>query len=89
MGRNARSLPAGGSKKVKLNVKVITRARRPGITVLASGDYVIKVAAPAEDGRANGEVVKRLADHFSVPRRAVRIIHGAKKSHKVIDVDAE
>ena len=48
---------------------------------------VVRVNAPATDGRANQAVVDALAKAFGVKRGGVRVIVGAASRHKVIEVD--
>jgi len=48
---------------------------------------VVRVAARAVDGRANAAVVDAIAEAFGVPRRDVRIVHGATGRRKVVAVD--
>ncbi|HUX35592.1 MAG TPA: DUF167 family protein [Candidatus Paceibacterota bacterium] len=47
---------------------------------------VIGVKAVPEKGKANDEVIKKIAKHFGVPKAAVRIISGATSRKKIIDV---
>jgi uncharacterized protein YggU (UPF0235/DUF167 family) len=41
---------------------------------------------PAEGGRANEAVIEALANHFSVPKRAVTILQGVTSRSKLIKV---
>jgi hypothetical protein len=51
------------------------------------GDAVkIRVAAPADDGKANAELVRFLATHLGVPARSVEIIRGHHNRTKVVEV---
>jgi uncharacterized protein len=72
---------------MRIQVKVTPRARQPGVATAADGTLVVKVRAPAEDGRANEAVIAALAEHFGVPRRAVRIVHGHTSRRKLVEVD--
>lgn len=44
----------------------------------------VRVAGPAVDGKANDELVRFLAAHFGVPRRAVEITRGHTGRTKVV-----
>ncbi|MEO9294432.1 MAG: DUF167 domain-containing protein [Nitrososphaera sp.] len=58
---------------------------RGGIKV--SGDSVdIWIKSPPERGRANNELVQKLAEHFGVLESGVRIVSGAKSRKKVVEV---
>lgn len=47
---------------------------------------VVRINAPAVDGRANVAVVEALAKAFEVRRAAIRILTGASSRNKVIEV---
>ena len=48
---------------------------------------VVRVAAPAVDGRANDRLVRLLAEALGVPRSAVVIVSGAAQRTKIVDVE--
>ncbi|MBX3374582.1 MAG: DUF167 domain-containing protein [Phycisphaeraceae bacterium] len=67
-----------------LFVKVVPGARHPGI-VGAHGDRLrIRVASPAEDGRANEDVCRLIAALLDLRERDVRIESGARSREKSI-----
>ena len=71
---------------MRLNVKVTPRAKRPGIATAADGTLLVKVAAPASDGRANAAVRAALAAHFDIPQHAVAIVHGLTSRRKIVEI---
>jgi uncharacterized protein (TIGR00251 family) len=84
--RQAPALWCAGVNAMRIRVKVTPRAKRPGIEAAADGTLVVKVREPADDGRANVAVVAALAKHFSVPRRAVSIVHGHTNRRKLVEI---
>jgi uncharacterized protein (TIGR00251 family) len=50
---------------------------------------VVRVQAPAAQGRANEAVVRALAASFGVRQRAVRIVSGATARQKVVEVEGD
>ena len=44
------------------------------------------VTEPPEDGRANAALIELLAEHFDVPKRALRIVRGHTGRQKVVEV---
>jgi hypothetical protein len=48
---------------------------------------LVRVTAPATDGRANRAVVEALADAFGVKRHAVTVLSGAAARRKVVEVE--
>ena len=71
---------------VRVQVKVVPRARRGGVEALGDGALKVRVTAPAEDGRATAAVIDALADHYGVPKRAVTIVRGQTSRTKLIEV---
>lgn len=72
-----------------LSVRVQPGATRSGI-VGALGDALkVRVAAPADDGKANAELVRFLAEALGVPSRDVAIARGHHSRTKSIVVTTE
>ena len=76
---------------MRLTVRVHPGARRTRVGGrFGDGDppvLVVRVTAPAADGRANQAVVEALAASLHLPRRAVRIVAGASARTKVVDAE--
>lgn len=52
-----------------------------------NGDkIVIGVKASPEKGKANEEVIRKIAKHFDVPKSAVRIVSGASSRKKIVEI---
>jgi uncharacterized protein YggU (UPF0235/DUF167 family) len=68
-------------------VKVHPRSKSPGVDELGDGTYRIRVLAAPEKGRANREVIERLAGHMNVPPSRLRIIRGETSARKTIRID--
>ena len=52
-----------------------------------SGDEIaISIKSPPERGRANRELVKKLAAHFKVGEDRIRIISGLASRKKVVEI---
>lgn len=73
--------------QLKIQVRVIPKAKRPGVETVADGSLKVRVAAPAEGGRANAAVIEALAQHFGVPKRAVTIVRGQTSRTKWAAID--
>ena len=70
----------------------VTLRVRPGSgrTVVGGehdGALVVRVAAPAVDGRATEAALTAVAGAFGVRRRAVTLVSGPTSRTKVVDVD--
>lgn len=71
---------------MRIQVKVVPRAKQPGVEQLADGTWRVAVAAPAEGGKANAAAIETLAGHFDVPKSAVRILRGLANRRKEIEI---
>lgn len=65
---------------------VKANAKKVEVRPLDRGGYVATVKAQARAGKANQDLVAALAEYFSVPNSAVRIIHGQTSPRKLIEI---
>jgi uncharacterized protein (TIGR00251 family) len=72
-------------------LRVTVRVRPGAGRTLVGGSHgdalVVRVAAPAGDGRATEAALRALADAFGVRRSSVTLVTGATSRTKVVDVD--
>ena len=69
-------------------VRVVPRAKAPGVSVGPDGTLTVRVAAPAEDGRANRAVIEAVAEHLHLPRSVVTMVRGRTGRRKLLQVHA-
>ena len=62
------------------------RARRDEITSVRDGVLVVRVTAPALEGRANRAVCRVVADRLGIAPSQVTIVRGERSRDKVLDV---
>ena len=73
---------------MRLSVKVIPRARKSDFAgLLADGTQKIKLAAVPEDGKANAELCRFLAERYKVPATKVSIVSGHTSTRKVVQIE--
>ncbi len=70
-----------------LEVKVQPRSKRPGVEKLADGSFRVRVLAAPERGRANREVVERLAEFLDLPPSRLSVVRGEASSNKRVKVE--
>ncbi|RMG08512.1 MAG: YggU family protein, partial [Acidobacteria bacterium] len=70
---------------MKFAVKVIPNAKNNEIVNDAHG-LRVKIKAPANDGKANRELIKYLAEQFNVSSRNIEIIFGLTSRLKLIRI---
>ncbi len=82
MSLEVRAEPDGAS----FAVRVIPRGQPEGPAGLRDGRLVVRVGAPAVDGRANQRLLALLAARLGVARRAVSLVAGERSRDKRVAV---
>ncbi len=70
---------------VRINIRVIPRARRNAVESAPDGTLRVYTTAAPADGDANAAVIKMLARHLDVPKTSIKIIRGLTSRDKVIE----
>jgi uncharacterized protein len=73
---------------LRLQIHLQPRAARTRIVGRHGGAIKVQVQAPPVDGAANAALIDLLTTVLEVPRRTIRIIHGATGRDKVVEIDA-
>lgn len=76
---------------MRVTVRVYPAAKRSAV----GGRYgsseppvlIVRVTAPAADGKANEAVLDSMASAFDLPRRQVRLVSGARNRTKIVELD--
>jgi uncharacterized protein len=71
---------------VKLKVRVIPNAKKTGLTGSRQEEFVLRLNAPALDGKANKAAVEFLSECLGVSRSAVSLVSGEKSRHKIFEI---
>ncbi len=72
---------------VRLRLRVSPGAKRSEVVGRHGEGWKVRVAAPAEHGRANEAVLGLLASTLAVPRDRVAILSGAASRDKVVRLE--
>jgi uncharacterized protein (TIGR00251 family) len=83
VARRRRSILEG----VRIAVKVKPNSKNPRLEEAPEGLWTAYLKAPPIEGRANQELIERLAERFGVPKSRVRITSGAAGRTKLVSVD--
>jgi uncharacterized protein len=70
----------------RLRLRVAPGATRAGVVGRHGDAWKVRVAAPAEGGRANHAVVRLLAETFALPRTAVTLVSGHGTRDKIVEL---
>jgi hypothetical protein len=74
---------------VHVEILVRPNASRGGVGGNHDGALVVRVAEPADRGRATGAALRALAESFGVPSRDVTLVRGSTSRRKVVEVTGE
>ena len=69
-----------------LDFRVIPNASKTAITGMRDDEIVLRVNAPAREGKANRAMIVYLSRAFGVSRSSVRLLSGEKGRHKKIEI---
>jgi uncharacterized protein len=70
-----------------LYLKIKPNQRFNGVEVV-NGEWVIRIKAPAIDGKANEGLVEYLSEILRVPKSRIKLTKGATSKIKCLDIDA-
>ncbi|MEU1963446.1 DUF167 domain-containing protein [Nocardia sp. NPDC019304] len=71
---------------VRATIKPNSR-KGPLVETLDDGSLQLYVRAPAVEGKANKAAIELLADHYGVPKSAVRLTAGATSRFKRFEIE--
>ena len=71
---------------LKLKVRVIPNAKKTEFTGYRADELVLRLNAPAIEGKANKAATEFVSEYFGVPRSAVVIVSGEKSRHKIFQI---
>ncbi|MDQ5949990.1 MAG: hypothetical protein QG563_497 [Patescibacteria group bacterium] len=71
---------------MRIRVKVTPNAKQESLYEKSTGVFLISVREDRENGMANDKVKELIAEHYSVPYKAVRVAQGATSSSKIIEI---
>ncbi|MGI4761168.1 MAG: DUF167 domain-containing protein [Janthinobacterium lividum] len=70
-----------------LHLQAKPNARRTQLLPGPAGRWVVRLAAPPQDGQANAVLLAFLAELFGVPKRAVQLLSGHTAPFKKVAID--
>ena len=70
----------------QLNVRVIPNAKKNEFAGYREGELVLRLNAPAIEGKANKAATEFVSRFFGVPRSAVLLVRGERSRHKIFQI---
>jgi uncharacterized protein len=71
------------SSQAQLKIRVIPNAKKTEFGGFREEELVLRLSAPAVDGKANKAATEFVAQYFGVPRSAVHLTAGERSRHKI------
>ena len=71
---------------MRIELKVIAKAKREEVKKISENTYRIKVTAPPEKGKANKRVVELLSEELGIKKQDIKIVSGRASSRKIISI---
>ena len=69
-----------------LRVWVVAGSSRPRVEQRKDGTYRVYVSSAPEKGKANEELVERMAEHLGIRKGDIQIVRGAGSREKLLRV---
>ncbi len=69
-----------------MKYRVTVRFSADGRLEVVGDEITVSIKSQPERGKANRELVKRLARHFGVPEQSVRILSGLASRKKLVEI---
>ena len=70
----------------RLKIRVIPNAKKSEFAGYREGELVLRLNAPAIEGKANQAAVEFLSRNFGVSRSAVMLVGGERSRHKIFQI---
>ena len=74
------------SESAQLAIRVVPNAKKTEFAGYREGELVLRLNAPAIEGKANKAATEFVARFFDVPRSAVFLIKGERSRHKIFQI---
>ncbi|HVN48310.1 MAG TPA: DUF167 domain-containing protein [Bacteroidota bacterium] len=71
---------------MKIKVFIKPNAKKNEVLLQSNGTYIVRVAAPAVDGKANAKLIEVLAEHFGKPKSSVVLTVGTRGRNKILEI---
>ena len=71
---------------MKISVRIKPNAKVDSVEKNPDGEYLVRVKAPAKEGKANEALVKTLGRYFHIPKSRVSIISGLGSKNKIVEL---
>jgi len=71
---------------MKIFIKVKTNSKINSVERVGRNNYILRVNAPAREGKANGAVMELLSEYLNIPKSRISILKGLTSKNKIISI---
>jgi len=71
---------------MKIFIKVYPNSKEEKIIKKEDGSFLLRVKAPATEGKANKAVISTLSKYFNLPKSCILIKAGHSSKNKIIEI---
>ncbi len=72
---------------MRISVKVKANSKEEKVEQTGNNQFIIKVKAPAHEGKANSAMIKLLSKYFDIPKSMIIISKGKLCGNKIVDIE--
>ena len=72
---------------MKIELHVITRAKKEEIIKIKDYSYKIKVSVPPLKHKANDRIIEMLSEYFDIKKTDIVILKGEKTNKKLVEIN--
>ncbi len=69
-----------------LNIIAKPNSKKPGIEKISETDWIIRLKSPPVDGKANEELIERIAEELRIAKSKVELLKGESGKNKKIQI---
>ena len=71
---------------MKISIRVKPNSKTTSVEKTEELSYIVRVKAPAKEGKANAAVVEALSEYFGVPKSRISVAKGLASRNKVVEI---
>ncbi|HMV79533.1 MAG TPA: DUF167 domain-containing protein [Leptospiraceae bacterium] len=72
---------------MKISVKVKPGSKKSSVEVVSETELSVKIHAPAQEGKANEELILVLSEFYNIPKSRITLLRGLKSRTKILELD--
>jgi uncharacterized protein len=75
--------------RIKISVKVKANTSQERIEKIDDTDFIVWIREKPVEGKANGAVIRTLAEYFGVAKSNIVLLKGKASKHKIFEINPD